>query len=500
MTNNKYIFNLKDIIVEMGETSVIRIFMLAVFMTIILLVGCTKDDEEKTNATVEGQQDTEANVDEGVAEEVQNGESISPSDLQDIVLPESKQEMEQQQGGILVEKLTLEEELEKGIEDIQATLDDELREHLKDGITEDLDLTQLEKVVSFLFATPNYPTVLAQADNFEPNFEEPYLPYPGKVSEETENTVESEKAIILLDASSSMLLAVDGEVKMDIAKKAVGQFAEVIGQNSEISLVVYGHQGSESSADKELSCNGIEELYEMAPYNSEEFADALSAFESKGYTPLAGAINYAATMSEAGSGPITLYIVSDGVETCDGDPVQAAKDFVAKHDQRSVNIIGFDVDQEAEEQLKQVSEVGNGEYFSANNASELKQTIEYEWLPSSIDLAWAFTKAPGPWEILDEYERYDIEHEKIRSIIKKEKERYDYALAVMKELELIPEEKQRELNDAIDTKYRSRMDELRQIRSDKIDQIDAIAEDIKERVNEWTEEMRERKKERGDVW
>ena len=39
-----------------------------------------------------------------------------------------------------------------------------------------------------------------------------------------------------------------------------------------------------------------------------------------------------------------VYIVSDGVETCDGDPVAAAKLLQADNIQAQVNIIGFDVD------------------------------------------------------------------------------------------------------------------------------------------------------------
>ncbi|MFD2043892.1 hypothetical protein ACFSTA_04980 [Ornithinibacillus salinisoli] len=287
---------------------------------------------------------------------------------------------------------------------------------------------------------------------------------------------------------------------MDIAKKAVKRFADVIGQDSEISLVVYGHEGSESSEDKSLSCNGIEEIYQLDTYEKEKFEASLSTFESKGWTPLAGAINKAAEMSASVDGSITVYIVSDGVETCDGDPVQAAEDFVALNDHRSVNIIGFNVDQDAEEQLKLVSEAGKGEYYTANNADDLKQTIEYEWLPSAIDLAWAFTKAPGPWEILDEYNKYDVDHEKIKIIMQQERDRYNFALNMIKEADMIPSDQHQELKDLIATHYNKRMEDWRELRSAKIDEINAIADDIKEKVSDWTEEMKKRKKERGDVW
>lgn len=107
-------------------------------------------------------------------------------------------------------------------------------------------------------------------------------------------------------------------------------------------------------------------------------------------------------MSKAYDADTTIYIVSDGAETCEGNPVKEAKAFASENSEYKVNIIGFDVDSKSEDQLKKVAEAGNGKYFSANNPNDLSKTIETQWLPSAGDLAWSFTKAPGPWEILAE--------------------------------------------------------------------------------------------------
>ncbi|MUK90281.1 VWA domain-containing protein [Ornithinibacillus sp. L9] len=478
-----------------------RSLVAILFVLVLVLFGCSKDDSNDVSGGEGNEREEKTAMTEEKKEEQSEPEAVQVmEELESIVLPETREEMKDQLGGLLVNDVSLENELELDMDAFLQEIDEELREQLVTLTTVVEDPFELEKGLAFLLGTANYKEVLEQAEEFEPDFEEPYLPYPGKTKEEIELEPEAGKAIILLDASSSMLLSVDGEVKMDIAKDAVKRFADVIGQDNEVSLVVYGHQGSESSADKELSCNGIEKIYEMGAYNKDNFEASLSTFESKGWTPLAGAIHKAAEMSTNVDGAITLYIVSDGVETCDGDPVHAAENFVEQNEHRSVNIIGFDVDQDAEEQLKNVSEAGNGEYYSADDATELKQTIEYEWLPSRIDLAWAFTKAPGPWEILDEREKYDTDHQKIKTIIDKERERYDYALHIIREKELILDDKRGVLQDLISERYGARVDEWRNIRSDKIEEIDEVANEIKERVNEWTEEMKKRKDERGDVW
>lgn len=65
---------------------------------------------------------------------------------------------------------------------------------------------------------------------------------------------------LLLDASSSMLSSVDNHSKMNIAKTAVSRFAHTLGSDSHISLVVYGHGGTQNNKDQSLSCSTIDEL------------------------------------------------------------------------------------------------------------------------------------------------------------------------------------------------------------------------------------------------
>lgn len=458
-----------------------------------MLSACSKEDVQK-----------EENDDLVVEAEAEEKEELFPVSNLTTVDP-SRSGMKSQVGGILMEDISLEDELKMDVEQYSSDNQAELIDHLHKLTKETHSPEELEKGLIYLLGSANYSEAIETAEEFLPDFADPELPTAERSdgeadTEEEKGSVGKGKAILLLDASSSMLLQADGRVKMDIAKEAVQQFAEVIGQENDVSLVVYGHKGSESQSDKKLSCEGIEEVYPLGTYEANKFDESLNAFDSKGWTPLAGAIDKAAEMSQSLEGEITLYIVSDGVETCDGDPIKSAESFVENNEFRQVNIIGFNVDAAAEEQLKEVSLAGNGEYFAADNAGELVETIEYEWLPSRGDLAWAFTKAPGPWEILDEYNRYDVDHEKIGELIQKEDERYDQSITILSEEEMISSEIISDLNGLISEHYTIRMDELRDLRAEKIDEIDAISEEIKEQVNEWKEEMEGKKEERGDVW
>lgn len=65
---------------------------------------------------------------------------------------------------------------------------------------------------------------------------------------------------ILLDASGSMAAQVSGGRKMDVAKEAVETFASTFPDGVNVSLIAYGHRGSNSEKDKQLSCSEIEEF------------------------------------------------------------------------------------------------------------------------------------------------------------------------------------------------------------------------------------------------
>ncbi|MEN2766312.1 vWA domain-containing protein [Ornithinibacillus xuwenensis] len=461
-----------------------RILIIIIMISLLFIItSCSDGDGKKdiNDPPIESTVENKTDNNEG------NGSILK--EVSSITLAASTEDLKNQVGGILMTDISLNKEIEMDTNQLMTSIEAELAEHLTSITGQTESPEELVKLITYLVGSSNYKEAIEMAEAFKPNFEDPYLPDPQRISSTAENGQEIGQAIILLDASSSMLQSIDNEVKMNIAKDAVKRFADAIGQESELSLVVYGHKGSESENHKALSCQGIQEIYPMGAYNEDEFDRSLSSFVSKGWTPLAGAINKATEMSGDVNSPITVYVVSDGVETCDGNPVQAAENFVKENENRSVNIIGFNVDQQAEDQLVAVSEAGNGKYFAANNADEIQETIEYEWLPSLGELAWAHTKAPGPWAVLDERDRYQAYHEKVRAIIEKERERYDRVIEVISKNDLVPLKVATEISTITSNYYSIRLETIRELQTSKLNEIDNVADDIKARVNKWVDEM-----------
>ena len=80
---------------------------------------------------------------------------------------------------------------------------------------------------------------------------------------------------ILLDASGSMGNYIGSKMMMDIAKESIHNFLKEVPEEANISFRVYGHKGTGSRDDQELSCEAIEQVYGYAPYDENSFQQAL---------------------------------------------------------------------------------------------------------------------------------------------------------------------------------------------------------------------------------
>jgi D-amino-acid dehydrogenase/Ca-activated chloride channel family protein len=192
---------------------------------------------------------------------------------------------------------------------------------------------------------------------------------------------------ILLDASGSMAGRVNGGTKMDLAKEAVQKFVENVPEGTRVSLRIYGHKGSNASKDKDISCKSSELVYPFDSYKAAEFTKSLKKFKPTGYTPLALAILQAKKDLEIqkmkSNGKTTkniVYIVSDGIETCGGDPIKASQTLHNSEINAVVNIIGFDVDDAGQKALQAAAEAGAGKYSTVKSGEELAGYLEKEYM------------------------------------------------------------------------------------------------------------------------
>lgn len=193
---------------------------------------------------------------------------------------------------------------------------------------------------------------------------------------------------IILDASGSMAGQMDGKTKMDAAKEAIKAFAEALPKEANVALRVYGNKGSGKESDKALSCSSSELVYELQKYDAGKLAASLNQFQPTGWTPIAYSLQETEKdLSQLAGDKNTnlIFLVSDGIETCGGDPVAAAKQLADSNITPILNVIGFDVDGEGQKQLKAVAEAARGRYVSIRDKKGLQdeffkaKEIALEW-------------------------------------------------------------------------------------------------------------------------
>ncbi len=176
---------------------------------------------------------------------------------------------------------------------------------------------------------------------------------------------------IILDASGSMAgKLATGEPKLEAAKKAVAELASKLPGTLTIAFRAYGHQSAKDKHD----CMDTQLLVPFGPLaQSKDTILALSSgLQAKGYTPITYVLQKAAEDFPAAFGDERMIIlVSDGIETCEGDPCAAAKALDKANPKILIHTVGFGVDEAARRQLDCIARATGGAYFGAADAGQL---------------------------------------------------------------------------------------------------------------------------------
>jgi von Willebrand factor type A domain len=180
---------------------------------------------------------------------------------------------------------------------------------------------------------------------------------------------------LIMDASGSMNAKLpEGISRIDAARSAVEKLVGSLPGSTQLAFRVYGHQSPKEKHD----CNDIQLVVPFGALNSVQTKIVSSAKEVKaqGYTPITKAITQAAgDFSESVSGEKTIVLVSDGKETCEGDPCAAARALKKAGATLVIHTIGFGVDDAARFQLRCIADATGGTYSDAESAADLTKVL-----------------------------------------------------------------------------------------------------------------------------
>lgn len=197
------------------------------------------------------------------------------------------------------------------------------------------------------------------------------LSLPALVTAQTCNTADRSVALIL-DASGSMWARLPGgETRIVAAQKAVKGVAALIDPKAQLALRVYGAKSP--SKDKNCQDSHLAVPFGPAGQLAPAIGKAVDGVKAQGWTPIAYSLEQAANDFPQGAKERAIVLVSDGKETCKGDPVVTATNLAAKG--IAVHTIGYAVDSAAKMQLEGIARASGGKYFDAPDAAELAATL-----------------------------------------------------------------------------------------------------------------------------
>lgn len=176
---------------------------------------------------------------------------------------------------------------------------------------------------------------------------------------------------LILDASGSMLQRMGGKRRIVIAREVLDEAVrEHLPAGTPVALRVFGH--------KEPGTCATELEIPLGPLDADRAVAAIDAIQAKNLakTPIADSLA-AVPRDLKGAKAASVVLVTDGEETCGGDPAAAIESLAEAGVEVSVNIVGFAIDDEAlERQFAEWAELGGGRYFSAADEQGLSAALE----------------------------------------------------------------------------------------------------------------------------
>lgn len=346
--------------------------ILSITAAFLFITGCS-DDENENNESSKAENTTEQETSEKSNDNANDKESDSKGTNTDA----------EQSATILEDVEPVPTKMAGFVSQTQGMFGDtsaydnekEVKKELKKlpQINENLSDKEMERFFSYIYwlVARDFPNPQDMIKKWEfGSFGNPDLPDARYQFKENYNVE------VILDASGSMANYAGNKTRMQLAKESINEFLSNVPEEANVSLRVYGHKGTGSDSDKEMSCNAIEQVYGFSSYDKGNFQNSLDEFHPSGWTPIAGALKEsqkAMKEFDAENNTNLIYLVSDGIGTCGGDPVKVAESFSDSQSKPIINIIGYQADVEAQKQLQNMADVSDGIYSTVNDPEGLEE-------------------------------------------------------------------------------------------------------------------------------
>ncbi len=186
----------------------------------------------------------------------------------------------------------------------------------------------------------------------------------------TQTRLNKTRILFLVDGSNSMFGTWEETLKIDAAKTILNRLVDSlrVDKNLELALRIYGHRFDLDNRN----CEDTKLEVGFSPSNHDEIISKISALEPKGTTPIAYSLTQAADdFPETDTYRNIVIIITDGVESCGGDPCKISEALQRQRIFLKPFIIGLSMDENYQKEFDCL-----GTFFDAREINDFRKALD----------------------------------------------------------------------------------------------------------------------------
>ena len=200
---------------------------------------------------------------------------------------------------------------------------------------------------------------------------------PGLVEVTAASALPAGSAVeIILDASGSMLQRIGKDRRIDIARQTLTKLVTTtIPAGTPFAFRVFGRMEDSCQSDLDVP---------LGPLNVQAVSAKIAALEAKNNakTAIGASLEQVASDLRTVQGERLVILLTDGEETCGGDPAAAIEKLKKAGTTVRVNIVGFAIDDaKLAATFRHWADAGSGAYFDAQGAAALNEAMAQAMRP-----------------------------------------------------------------------------------------------------------------------
>jgi len=184
---------------------------------------------------------------------------------------------------------------------------------------------------------------------------------------------------LILDLSGSMARDIGGgETRMEAAKRVMNDVIDALPEREGVNVGfrIYGHEGDNTEGGREVSCRSSDLVVPLEGVNKDALREQVDLAQPIGWTPITLSLEEAGGDFQPGEGVSNnIVLVTDGEETCGGDPCAAARALSEGDAGVTTHVVGFALTEEQARLVNCIAEEGGGLNLRAGNALELSESL-----------------------------------------------------------------------------------------------------------------------------